>query len=658
MNDLRTIIEHLLKEYNPNDKEKSKISKQYIEKEAPKIIESTGLTSGYLLKGSTGIGNHSLCPWIAIMDERITKTVREGFYVVYIKSSNPNCVYLVLGQGCTQVKKDHGTKKAKRLLLDNSKMMLEYISNYYGFNKGMFEFKEWGADSQLYPYGSVLYASYKLDNLPSNETMIDDLSKMLKIYSEIADKYDEIKKNLNGEHSESTEISEGYEKPDFVKMLQNKKLFYSTSIIEFFMLSLKAKQFVILSGGSGTGKTKIAQIYGEYLNSLFDQFSNSKKVTVTLGKSDENGGYTLGKKLYGDNNPLTKSKEYPIRIGNLDTTAEIELTPRLWFRQNKSIISNEIKRLKEEGKKETEILIYDPSFQNGSHFELIPVGSNWTESRFIVGYYNVLKNEYNDTQASKLIKRSNVFSDEPFILILDEMNLSHVERYFSDVLSSMESGVPIAIDNPKETQHLIVGDNLFIVGTVNIDETTYSFSPKVLDRANVIEFESVSVNDYIESDNKYASFRGNTDYLFDCKSGLEVRKLNSKTIVSKLNEIDNESITKMIEDLEKIRTILDNINLPFGFRTIDEIMRFMYVSYEYMGFKKFDNWNVYFDAQIKQKILPKIHGNMSIMESLQELQTICKGDDSTGEALYRSSYNKLNHMIAILKNQRYVTFNS
>lgn len=81
----------------------------------------------------------------------------------------------------------------------------------------------------------------------------------------------------------------------------------------------------------------------------------------------------------------------------------------------------------------------------------------------------------------------------PFFLILDEMNLSHVERYFSDFLSKMElldfkSDKKVFFDIQGYGQ-LELPKNLFITGTVNIDETTYMFSPKVLDRANVIEFK-------------------------------------------------------------------------------------------------------------------------------------------------------------------------
>src|ERR1035437_598204 len=94
----------------------------------------------------------------------------------------------------------------------------------------------------------------------------------------------------------------------------------------------------------------------------------------------------------------------------------------------------------------------------------------------------------------------------PHFLILDEMNLSHVERYFADLLSMIESQEDITLycdkkgpdgvaENTRDLDPVFtLPENLFIIGTVNVDETTYMFSPKVLDRANVIEF-SVEMDD-------------------------------------------------------------------------------------------------------------------------------------------------------------------
>ena len=97
--------------------------------------------------------------------------------------------------------------------------------------------------------------------------------------------------------------------------------------------------------------------------------------------------------------------------------------------------------------------------------------------------------------------------DEPHFAILDEMNLAKVEYYFSDFLSAMESGTEMVLhDAGDEVTVEIDGDaghrapsgsqvprNVFFTGTVNVDETTYMFSPKVLDRANVIEFHDVDL---------------------------------------------------------------------------------------------------------------------------------------------------------------------
>ena len=77
------------------------------------------------------------------------------------------------------------------------------------------------------------------------------------------------------------------------------------------------------------------------------------------------------------------------------------------------------------------------------------------------------------------------------------MNLAHVERYFADFLSGIESREPVVpglelIDgqwvDPEHGEHWPIPNNLIVVGTVNVDETTYMFSPKVLDRAFTFEF--------------------------------------------------------------------------------------------------------------------------------------------------------------------------
>ena len=153
----------------------------------------------------------------------------------------------------------------------------------------------------------------------------------------------------------------------------------------------------------------------------------------------------------------------------------------------------------------------DPSDQSkgknpNPFYTLVPVGADWTGNENIIGYADGLRapqadkpGYYVTKPALELIRHAADSANAaiPHFLILDEMNLSHVERYFADLLSAIESGEAIPLhegakrfdDKGKDVQaRLTLPDNLFILGTVNVDETTYMFSPKVLDRANVIEF--------------------------------------------------------------------------------------------------------------------------------------------------------------------------
>jgi 5-methylcytosine-specific restriction enzyme B len=132
-----------------------------------------------------------------------------------------------------------------------------------------------------------------------------------------------------------------------------------------------------------------------------------------------------------------------------------------------------------------------------------PVRPDWISPEALLGYEDRGSESY-DSQYGWRVPRTLEFilkavrdPSRPYVLILEEMNLAHVERYFADVLSGMESNqpmVPNLMNNatgwrlPSGAEYVPWPKNLFIVGSINVDETTYEFSPKVLDRASVIEF--------------------------------------------------------------------------------------------------------------------------------------------------------------------------
>ena len=354
-----------------------------------------------------------------------------------------------------------------------------------------------------------------------------------------------------------------------------------------------------------------------------------------------------------------------IIVDGVSAEADLKLNPRLFYRSDE--LKKHLEELAESNpnqKVSLEIILNHDINEviSSNNYQIIPVGANWTENRNIVGYYNVITDEYQSTPAYDLIKDANTDLDNPYFLILDEMNLSHVERYFADFLSAIESGEYIPLYGNDED--LEIPSNLFIIGTVNVDETTYMFSPKVLDRANTIEFDTYSAKSYMQGEFNIEAPSGDIKYLEDPLSGSEIRDMDINKLKDLFEGINSEFWNTLSEEIFKFQKILKKSNFDFGFRVINEIIRFMYVAWVYEGKpENWTNWKRYFDAQIKQKMLPKLHGSeRAIGETLDSLYKACFLEDSSQAISVETSYKypesakKLNQMKDALDKQRYVSF--
>ena len=146
--------------------------------------------------------------------------------------------------------------------------------------------------------------------------------------------------------------------------------------------------------------------------------------------------------------------------------------------------------------------------EDNGRFTLIPVRPDWNDGSDLLGYVDI-KSDFKPGPLTNVITEAENHPDKPYFVVLDEMNLARVEHYFSDVLSVMESrrwenGRMVSSRLlPKETagRDLFLPSNVYIIGTVNMDETTHPFSKKVLDRANTIEFNRVRLDhlDFLRS---------------------------------------------------------------------------------------------------------------------------------------------------------------
>ena len=135
----------------------------------------------------------------------------------------------------------------------------------------------------------------------------------------------------------------------------------------------------------------------------------------------------------------------------------------------------------------------------GINFLPLAVQSNWDSPYSLFGYYNSLEGKFNATSLLKVLYQAqedakNSISEYLTIVLLDEMNLAHVELYFSELLSKLEllrgsEDVKLEIDIAEKNPYEIkLNKNVIWVGTMNEDETTKSLSDKVIDRSNLINF--------------------------------------------------------------------------------------------------------------------------------------------------------------------------
>jgi 5-methylcytosine-specific restriction protein B len=259
-------------------------------------------------------------------------------------------------------------------------------------------------------------------------------------------------------------------------------------------------------------------------------------------------------------------------------------------------------------------------------YTLIPVRPDWSEPSDLLGYVD-LQGEFRAGPLTKVIieasKPENL--NKPYLVCLDEMNLARVEHYFSDFLSIMETRKwhdteqderSIRTNSLLKLDHLSlkewdlhIPDNIYLIGTVNMDETTYPFSKKVLDRANTIEFNEVNLENYPEV--MQATDQVKADIGLPAYANDFLRS-DYITLQDAYTEDDQEYIHKVVQQLTKLNRILEQAHLHIGFRVRDELTFYMLYN------RRFQLMNEYeaFDFQVMQKILPRIQGSSFMMKKI------------------------------------------
>lgn len=328
-----------------------------------------------------------------------------------------------------------------------------------------------------------------------------------------------------------------------------------------------------------------------------------------------------------------------------------------------------------------------------ANFELIQVKPNWHNSMDVIGYLsNIPSPHYVFTPFIEFIVKAWQHPEVPFFLCLDEMNLAPVEEYFAEFLSAIESrsfegeeyltdpiikpfnsfGEDVAktmvntlfpnftagdtesaitkVIKHFRTKGLTLPKNLIVIGTVNMDETTFSFSRKVLDRAMSVEMNEVNYDSFLtdttDDDLKaiVEAFEQNDNA--DLNALLVDRHIEAREIIDDLG--DDAKFT--IDYLKRINALLEGTPFKLGYRAANEALIYLQASQEFGQTDRIaalENFTL-------MKILSRIEGDetkLKITDSEADKERIAKAEVNVDEAKQYGDLNILTALRHIITNQ-------
>ena len=266
-----------------------------------------------------------------------------------------------------------------------------------------------------------------------------------------------------------------------------------------------------------------------------------------------------------------------------------------------------------------------PTLDN-PYYLLVAVQPDWHNARDLLGYYNGLTGRFHPSAFLRFLHRAAGEPQRPFYVCLDELNLARPEYYLAPILSALETSDHLldlgAPGSTVETPDGVVLRNPFrlplnvgLTGTVNVDESTFALSDKLLDRANVIELRSIDLDTF------RARYAGAVD-------------------------------PEAWQMLANVHAILAGVGQPFGYRTIAEALRYLERARDVLSPAHA------LDLQIKQKVLPKLRGEDEprLRRAFDDLLSLFGPAETGGADRFPESAAKLRHMLDRLQREGYTDF--
>jgi hypothetical protein len=254
-----------------------------------------------------------------------------------------------------------------------------------------------------------------------------------------------------------------------------------------------------------------------------------------------------------------------------------------------------------------------PPGRTNPYYLVVPVQPDWHSARDLLGYYNALTEVFHATPFLQFLLRAAADPQAIYYVCLDELNLARPEYYLAPILSAMETlDAVIELGAPPGEVVLAGGGslrepfrlplNVRLIGTVNVDESSFGLSDKLLDRANLIELTDVDLEGFRQS---YPGVVADSTWAL----------------------------------IVQIHALTVEAGHPFGYRTLGEILRFL----DQAGSTGALTPEQALDLQIKQKVLPRLRGEEGprLRRALTGMLALMLGGDPLPERAARISPARL-----------------
>lgn len=479
------------------------------------------------IKWSVGKGDWARVPWIALPDERETRSTRHGVYPVYLFREDLSGVYLALNQGIGVLKDQQGGPKSRRILHERAAQLRRDLPAFRALEKAGFsidneiDLHTSGELEKNYKASIVCYKLYRRGEIPNDAELLSDLEQLLLGYEEYLQgppfrtRQAPALKIVATAPQRHAELSSATQ--EVVSYIADRGFVYAPWQIAQYITAVRTKPFLILGGISGTGKSKLAAMIAE---------------------------------------------------------------------------------------------------ATGSVAKLVPVCADWTDSSEVLGYSD-LDDKFRPGPVLEIAREATDNPRQLHTCILDEMNLARVEQYLNEVLCKIEDRYPQpnggyrtkpllgrSLTNvDQEWNTVAIPENLAIVGTVNIDESTHDFSRKVLDRAFTIELSEVNLRHWKPNN---ALIRAPSQWPMEWWNPIKIRLIE----LTNASAAQHSEIDRAISALDDVNELLGPAQLKVAYRTRDEVAFYLLHAQQIHDAFVDREGNAVdpLDLALQMKILPRIKG--------------------------------------------------